>query len=113
MAIERENKKIHVKGTVYTVKVVPASELPTNIIGNQDHTIKLIKICDFAGSDFGDPLVEFRSTLRHEIVHAYLYECGLDSALRNDPRGHDEQMVDWIAIIGPELYETWKEADAI
>ena len=37
--------------------------------------------------------------LRHEIIHAFLAESGLQSNFKHsDEFGHDETMVDWIAI---------------
>ena len=37
--------------------------------------------------------------LRHEIIHAFLAESGLQSNVKHsDEFGHDETMVDWIAI---------------
>ena len=48
-------------------------------------------------------------TMRHEVVHAYLYECGLgDNALSVDCWPKNEEMIDWFAIIGPRIAVTWK-----
>ena len=40
----------------------------------------------------------YNHILRHELVHAIAFECGLDRHL-----GHDEMLVDWIAHISPIL----------
>lgn len=54
-------------------------------------------------------------SLRHEIVHAFLYESGLnDSANSNcGAWARNEEMVDWFALQGLKLYEAWKQANAI
>lgn len=52
--------------------------------------------------------------LRHEIVHAFLYESGLDaSSARCDSWSNNEEMVDWFALQGPKIFKAWKEADAL
>ena len=48
--------------------------------------------------------------LRHEILHAFLHESGLDS---NSAWARKEAIVDWIAIQGLKLYKAWKEAGAV
>ena len=56
-----------------------------------------------------------KKLLRHEIVHAFLEESGL-STNSNDSTGpwaRNEEIVDWIALQGPKIYEAWEEADAI
>lgn len=56
-----------------------------------------------------------KQLLRHEIVHAFLAESGLDcnSNTIDGAWAVNEEMVDWIAIQGPKIYEAWKEADAL
>ncbi len=48
--------------------------------------------------------------IRHEIIHAFLHESGLDS---NSDWARNEEIVDWIAIQGLKLYKAWKEAGAV
>ena len=56
-----------------------------------------------------------RATLRHEIVHAFFNESGLkDSAFLVDQAWvKNEEMIDWIALQGPKIYEAWKAAGAL
>ena len=52
--------------------------------------------------------------LRHEIVHAFLYESGLDRQTRSaGPWSANEEMVDWFAIQGCKIVKAWKEANCI
>lgn len=51
-----------------------------------------------------------KKTLRHEIIHAFLYESGLDwSASSTDCWATNEEMVDWLAIQIPKIYTIFRE----
>ena len=55
-----------------------------------------------------------KKQLRHEIIHAFLSESGLDCNFEHLKQfGHEETMVDWIAIQFPKIYEVYKEVGAI
>lgn len=47
-----------------------------------------------------------KRTLRHEIVHAYFFECGLDD---QTPFARDETLVDWLAIKLPDIFKNMKQ----
>lgn len=50
-----------------------------------------------------------KRTLRHELIHAYLSECGLaDSSASADAWAANEEMVDWFARLSPKIFETYK-----
>lgn len=48
--------------------------------------------------------------LRHELVHAFLNESGLDqnAMVFDESWCNNEEMVDWIATQGEKLYNCWK-----
>jgi len=50
-------------------------------------------------------------TLRHEIIHAFLYESGLwrNSFTRIDAWSMNEEMVDWIAIQFPKIAKVYEQ----
>lgn len=51
--------------------------------------------------------------VRHEIVHAFLNESGLQkNATGTDCWPKNEEMVDWFAIQGPKIYAAWQAAGA-
>lgn len=55
-----------------------------------------------------------RKCMRHEIVHAFLYESGLSVNGNNvEAWPINEEMVDWMAIQGPKLYDAWKRAGCL
>ena len=57
----------------------------------------------------------FRETLRHELIHAFLSESGLGScSLRYDYGwSQNEEMVDWLAVMAPRIFEKFKELNCI
>lgn len=52
-----------------------------------------------------------KTILRHEIVHAFLFESGLgySSNSIDGPWALNEEMVDWIAMQGPKIMKVWQE----
>ena len=56
-----------------------------------------------------------RETLKHEIVHAFFYQSGLDSSAMQyeGAWARCEEMVDWIAMQGEKIYKAWQEAGAL
>ena len=51
-----------------------------------------------------------KQVIRHEIIHAFLFESGL---AENSEWAQNEEMVDFFAIQFPKLMEAFKNADAI
>ena len=82
--------------------------------GYTDWTTRLIVINGDIDGDLGDMEAFRRKVLRHEIVHAYLLECGLNECSNTGtPWADNEEMVDWFARKGQQIYTTWLEAGAI
>ena len=52
-----------------------------------------------------------KNILRHEIVHAFLFESGLDSSSANfyGAWATNEEMVDWFAIQSPKIFKVFNE----
>lgn len=51
-----------------------------------------------------------KSTIRHEVIHAFLYECGLDCCANGtDAWAVNEEMVDWFAIMSPKIYRCFEQ----
>ena len=89
--------------------------------GYCDGCLREIGICDMTTyPDYKDePIATLKiaekQTLRHEIVHAFLNESGLDdnAATYYNSWAKNEEMVDWMAWQGPKIYEAWKQAEAL
>ena len=104
--------KLNVLGTEYTIELKALGNEDTD--GYCDYTSKHIVI----RSDNTNKVENFeqakRKILRHEIIHAFLSESGLQSNFEHAEKwGHDETMVDWIAIQFPKLLEAFKAADCL
>ena len=54
-----------------------------------------------------------RKVLRHEIIHAFLFESGLAENFMHPEYGHEETMVDWIATQFPKMRAAFKEAGCL
>ena len=51
-----------------------------------------------------------KKTLRHEIIHAFMFESGLDEC---STWGVDESLIDWIALQFPKMLKAFEEAECI
>lgn len=81
--------------------------------GYCDKTTKTIVVTNKNG-DLDDFKNYQKKVARHEIIHAFLHESGLDCNWEHATQyGHDETMIDWIAIQFPKLLQTFKEAKVL
>lgn len=49
----------------------------------------------------------YKEVLRHELIHAFLSESGLDDY------SSDEKLVEWLAIQFPKMLQAFKECDCV
>lgn len=63
----------------------------------------------------GDMRQVRKSILRHEIIHAFLYESGLEvsACTLDDSWATNEEMVDWIALQFPKIFKAFKRVGAL
>lgn len=116
---------LNILGTDYTVEYRKYQEDPyfskRNLSGYCAHQLHLIVIGlmrtfpDFEEESCEMILSIEHETLRHEIVHAFLYESGLDSSSSevNGSWARSEEIVDWFALQGPKIFKVWEEAGAL
>ena len=105
-----------VLGTKYTISIVLREEdkFLSRIDGYCDKTSKKIVVrAKDESFELDDYEVYKKTCLRHEIVHAFLFESGLHQNFHHDEWGHEETMVDWIATQFPKLYKAFKETDCL
>lgn len=104
--------KVDILGTTYKIKRKNLKN--SNIDGWCDNTSKTIVIRKDNYNNVGNFEYLMKKQLRHEIIHAYLSESGLQSNFENCTQwGHNETMVDWIAIQFPKIYKTYKELNIL
>ncbi len=52
--------------------------------------------------------------LRHEIIHAFLFESGLSCcSCKIEEWADNEEMVDWFAIQSPKIFKVFKDLDIL
>ena len=72
----------------------------------------VVKIHEKDKNSLGDLEIWQRKTLRHEIIHAFLHESGLDwSTSAADSWAANEEMVDWFAIQAPKILKVFQEME--
>ena len=77
--------------------------------GYTDYTIREIGIRSNNIGDVADFEELMKQNLRHEIIHAFLAESGLRANWEHSMCGHDETVVDWIAIQFPKILKVYEE----
>lgn len=81
--------------------------------GFVDWTSRSIVIDKTERGDLSDKERFLRKIVRHEIVHAFLLESGLDYCSSPcDAWAENEEMVDWFARMGERIVKAWKDAGA-
>lgn len=108
--------KVNILGAIYTIKEQSESEneLLKGCDGYCDWTTKEIVVEREMNGNLADMEVYIRKVLRHEIVHAFLLESGLNECSGyTDAWAMNEAMVDWIARMGQKIHDAWKEAGAL
>ena len=103
---------VDVLGTKYTI--TESNKVKDDNLNNGDgycdHSTKQIVIDTF--QDCPGSLADLKKyrqqVIRHELVHAFLFESGLGA----DSWGIKEEIVDWIAYQVPKLTEAFAKVDA-
>lgn len=106
---------INVLGSTYTVRCMSEDENPLlkDCDGYTDKTTRQIVVAAAPPDcELGAYTVYYKKVLRHEIIHAFLFESGLHESWKHE-EGHDEVYVDWIAVQFPKLLAAFKEAGAL
>ena len=120
---EREFKqftKVNILGTNYEIIFKSEEEeirLKTNW-GITDYHTKEIYINDNIEKETDDScknLFDFKNkVLRHEILHAFLYESGLrENSFGSSSWAENEEMIDWFSIQFPKILKVYKELNII
>lgn len=110
--------KVNVLGTKYEIKYA----------GDEETRLEeLDGYCDTSSKEiivriFDEDLVSLKNlkevekaVTRHEIIHAFLYESGLNcnSNATTGAWAANEEMIDWIALQFPKILDAFYEADCI
>lgn len=104
--------KVNILGTEYTIELKELND--EDIDGYCDYTSKhiVIRLDNYYNVENFESLQN--KQLRHEIIHAFMAESGLQSNWKHDLGfGHDETTVDWFAIQFPKILKACKETKCI
>ncbi len=105
--------EVNVLGTTY--KIEYTDDMPDNMDGCCDYTTKTIMIrpheqLDPADGYFGNQEYYNNSTLRHELIHAILFESGL---AWSSQWAVNETMVDFFAMQFPKIAKIFKDLNVL
>lgn len=108
--------KVNILGTVYTI--IEADEAKDKCLkhcdGYCDKTTKHIVVGKpKEDADLGDFEVYKRKVMRHEILHAFLFESGLHENWSHPEFGHDETYLDWFACQFPKIMAVYKKCGCL
>lgn len=116
---------VNILGTEYSIKIKKYDEDEIferrHIDGYCDSWIKEIAICDMSTypewNHEPDESIDvvMKESLRHEIVHAFFHESGLDDSagICSESWAKNEEMVDWFALQGPKIHKAWVDVGAL
>lgn len=111
-------KEINVLGTIYTIEIkdVYEDKRLEKVEAYTDMYQKKIVITNlktrecFADDSLDKIKIITNKLVRHEIIHAFLYESGLDcNSEESCSWAENEEMVDWFAIQSPKIMRVFKE----
>lgn len=112
--VKEQTKTIDILGTKYIVKFQygKGDSQYNTCDGYCDvtiHTLVVFKVDTYP--DTVQDLNEFyKKVLRHEVIHAFIYESGLHcNSVSCGCWSENEEMVDWFAIQSPKVFEVFKK----
>lgn len=120
-----EKKTVNILGTEYTIEIRKISE--DKVLKNNKYSAyccddePLIVIADIEDKEYFEDYTEkekklwTNKTLRHEIIHAFFNESGLQSSSSPCEKAwaRNEEMVDWIAIQSTKIFKVFLELDIL
>ena len=107
---------VNVLGTVYSIGYLTDVEdkYLRDRDGYCDKTSKkiVVRVADDR-NELENYDVYMNTILRHEIIHAFLFESGLHENWMHPEHGHDETYLDWVAVQFPKLLEAFKHVGCL
>ena len=110
-------KIVNILGTEYEIIIdAPDEMLPEDADGAMDHSVKRIVVAKFESDrdSVKDLDVYRKKVLRHEIIHAFLFESGQWNNSGNVTAwGQSEEITDWFAIQSPKIMKVFEELEVL
>lgn len=105
------SKQIAVLGETYTIETRNAEHdrFLEHADGYTDRSTRTIVLAEMDGHVTLDNKERYQAeVLRHEIVHAFVAECGIQNITDYGSGRDDEGVVDWFARMGPKIAAAWQ-----
>lgn len=109
---------VNILGTEYTLHICPDSKdkrfEQLNCDGFCDYSTKELFVSNFTDNlinreiSVSNPRYIIQNAIRHEMVHAFLFESGLGSDWEHKTFGQEETTVDWIAKQLEKMHEAYQ-----
>lgn len=100
--------RVNILGTEY--RIIFKELKNADFDGYCDYTSKEIRLRLDNYNNLGNFDCLMRKQLRHEIIHAFMAESGLQSNWEHNTQyGHEETTVDWFAIQFPKIMKVYDE----
>lgn len=110
--IKQLQDTVNVLGTIYTICREPFGN--KDFDGQCDYTSKVIRLRNDNVNHLEDFEWLMKKQLRHELIHAFMAESGLQSNFEHFTQfGHEETTVDWFAIQFPKILKACMETGAL
>lgn len=111
-------EKVNILGTEWTIKRHRRRDDPelAEADGYTDNSIRLIVVENMEHEKGCKLDLEqyAKVVMRHEIIHAFLYESGLDGCSHIPANwAQNEEMVDWFAIQLPKIFKAFEQAECL
>lgn len=116
-------KTVSILGRKYKVQADVPTHKDKDLMGKFgycsfiDHRIVVADINTVRGWESESELVKLiqkKATLRHEIIHAFLYESGLwGSSASVESWATNEEMVEWFALQIPKMTKVFEQLDCM
>ena len=108
--------KLNILGAEWNIEYRNADANP-DLDGRDEYADPSANLIVIANKRKDEDVLDFKEIqkrcLRHEIIHAFLFESGLGPNFEHSGYGHEETMVDWIAIQFPKILKVFKEAGCL
>lgn len=97
--------KVNILGSEWTVRSATEAEEPRleNKNGFTDWTARLICLEKGPTGDIGSMETYMNKTIRHELIHAFMFESGFGDCVEHAAYGQEETVVDWFAYQMPKI----------
>lgn len=114
----RPTKTVDVLGVTYGIYmgVMPEEDkLLDDCDGYHDKTVKrIVVIGKVDEANLSDWSHYEKQILRHELIHAFLHESGIDGSFKWDNGNeHPEGLVSWMSIQFPKMLKAFQEVGAL